>query len=110
MKSKKMNKKKNIITIIAVAFLSLALLNGWPYGFFMLLRFVVSISAIYNAWIAYEYKKEKWVWVFGFIAILFNPLIVIHLNRELWLFIDLVVGIFMLISMFIFKVNNEQKE
>ena len=103
------NKKKNIALLIATAFLFLALFNGWPYGFFTLLRFVVFASIAYIAWMAYEQKKEKWVWVFGFLAVLFNPFIIIHLNREIWSVIDLIVGIFMIVSVFIFKLKNDSE-
>jgi len=102
----KQNKKKNIALLIAATFLFVALFDGWPYGFFTLLRFVVFTSSAYVAWMAYEAQKEKWVWVFGFLAVLFNPFIVIHLNREIWSVIDLIVGIFMIISVFIFKLKN----
>ena len=100
------NKKKNIALFIAVAFLLIALFDGWPYGFFTLLRFVVFASTAYIAWMAYEVQKEKWVWIFGFLAVLFNPFIVIHLNREIWGVIDLIVGVFMIISLFALKLDK----
>jgi len=103
----KMNKKKNIALIIAVTFLFVALFDGWPYGFFTLLRFVVFASSAYVAYMAYEAQKEKWVWIFGFLAILFNPFIVIHLNREIWSVLDLIVGIFMIISVFVLKLEHK---
>jgi len=59
------SKKKNIATIISAVFLFLAMFNGWPYGFFTLLRFVVFASTAYIAWIAYEAKQEKWTWFSG---------------------------------------------
>jgi hypothetical protein len=93
-----MNKNKNIITIITAFFLFLALFDGWPYGFFTLLRFIVFSSSTYITWMAYVAQREKWAWVFGFLAVLFNPFIVIHLNREIWIVIDLIVGIFMIVS------------
>lgn len=99
------NKKKNIALLIAAAFLFVALFDGWPYGFFTLLRFVVFASSAYVAWMAYEAQKEKWVWIFGFLAVLFNPFIVIHLNREIWSVIDLIVGVFMIVSVFILKLK-----
>ena len=101
-----MNKKKNIALIIAATFLFVALFDGWPYGFFTLLRFVVFAISVYVAWMSYETKKEKWVWIFGFLAVLFNPFIVIHLNRETWSIIDLIVGVFMIISVFILKLKQ----
>jgi|SRR3989344_1612730 len=101
------NRKKSIVLLIAAAFLFIALFDGWPYGFFTLLRFVVFAGAAYIAWMAYEEKKEKWVWIFGFLAVLFNPFMVIHLNRELWSIIDLIVGIFMIVSIFTLKLGQK---
>lgn len=103
------NKKKNIVVIISSTFLFLALFDVWPYGFFTLLRFVVFASSAYVAWTAYKAQKEKWVWLFGFLAVLFNPFIIIHLNRKLWIIIDLIVGIFMIVSIFIFKLKSKNK-
>jgi len=103
-----LNKKKNIALFIAAAFLFAALFDGWPYGFFTLLRFIVFAASAYVAWIAYEQQKEKWGWIFGFLAVLFNPFIVIHLNREIWVVIDLIVGIFMIVSVFIIKLDQKQ--
>jgi len=97
------NKKKNIIVSIAALFLFVALIDGWPYGFFTLLRFVVFAATAYVAWMAYEQQKEKWIWIFGFLAVLFNPFFPIYLNRDLWSVIDLVVGLFLVASVFVLK-------
>jgi hypothetical protein len=101
------NKKKNIAAVVTTAFLFLALFNGWPYGFFTLLRFVVFASTAYIAWMAYEQKKEKWVWIFGFLAVLFNLFMVIHFNRELWSVIDVIVGVFMIVSIFTLRLGHK---
>lgn len=101
------NKKKNIILLISAVFLFLALVDGWPYGFFTLLRFVVFASSAYVAWMAYKSQKEKWVWIFGFLAVLFNPFIVIHLNREIWSVIDLIAGVFIMVTVFVLKLDSK---
>jgi len=64
--------------------LFVALFDGWPYGVFTLLRSVVFVSSAHVTWMAYEAQKKKWIWIFGFLAVLFNPLIVIRLNSEIW--------------------------
>ncbi len=102
-RQQKMNKKKNIILLIAAAFLFLALIDGWPYGFFTLLRFVVFASMAYIAWLAYEAKKEKWIWIFGFLAVIFNPFIPLYFGRDFWVVVDLIVAVFLIISIFVFK-------
>lgn len=99
----KQEKRIRWILVGMAALLLLALFDGWPYGYFTLLRIAVCAGSAYLAWEAGEADKETWVWVFGAIAVLFNPIIPIHLTREIWWPIDLAAGIFFLISIFRFK-------
>lgn len=99
---------KNILIITASTFLFIALFDGLPYGYFTLLRFVICIVSAYLAYKIYKDNKESlWVWAFGFIAILFNPIIIIHLQREQWWVIDLIAGIFFVLSIFLIKTKNK---
>jgi len=104
------NRRKNIAVIISTIFLFLALINGWPYGFFTLLRLIVFATSAYIAWATYIGQKEKWTWIFGFLAVLFNPFVVIHFTRELWSFIDISVGVFMIFSVFMLKLAQKARE
>lgn len=83
------------------------MVEGWPYGFFTLLRLVVFGTTAYISWLAYKSGQQAWTWVFCFIALVFNPLIPIHLNRGLWMIIDLLIGVFLIISIFAFKLPAE---
>jgi len=103
------NKKKNIVVIVPAIFLFLALFDGWPYGFFTFLRFVVFAATIYVAWMAYQQQKEKWTWIFGFLAALFNPFIQVYLSRGTWVIIDLFVALFLISSIFLLKFDKKQK-
>lgn len=100
-------KKKNIATIISAVFLFLAMFSGWPYGFFTLLRFVVFAMTAYVAWIAYETKQEKWTWIFGSLAVIFNPFIPLYFGRSFWVIVDLIVAIFLIISIFVFRFSKK---
>lgn len=102
------NKKKNIALLVAAAILFLALLDGWQYGFFTILRFVVFATTAYVAWLAYERKRERWVWIFGFVAALFNPFFPVHLSRETWVVIDLATGVFLLAVTFFFELDTNE--
>lgn len=69
----------------SAAFLLLALLP-LPYGYYTLLRIAICLVA---AWIAYvQWKHDDafsgWVVAFGGLAILYNPLLPVHLTREIW--------------------------
>lgn len=101
-----MNKKKNIALAIASIFLFLALLDGWQYGFFTILRFVVFSATAYVAWLSYDNEKEGWAWAMGAVAVLLNPFIPVHLTRDIWMVIDGVVGVFLLVSIFSLKLKD----
>ncbi len=99
---------KNILTIVASGFLFVALFDGLPYGYFTLLRFVVCAVGIYLAYRTYEDDHESlWAWLFAGVAVLFNPIIPIYLQRETWFIVDLVVGAIFLVSIFSVKLKNK---
>jgi hypothetical protein len=102
-------RNKNVAIVISIAFLFLAMIEGWPYGFFTLMRLVVFGTTVYLSWLAYNSEMQAWIWFFGFIALVFNPLIPLHLGRDLWKVIDLLVAVFLFISIFTFKLPKESK-
>ena len=67
-----------------------------PYGYYMLLRVIATGVFVWAAFMAYEHKHESLPWVYGVLAVLFNPLIKIHLPKELWAVVDIGSGILLL--------------
>jgi hypothetical protein len=106
-------KKRLILTVIASIFLFIAFADSGqhtalPYGYFTLMRFVVCSVVLHLAYLAYEEnKKSLWVWAFGFTAVLFNPIFIIHLKRTQWVPLDIVAGCFLVTSTFLFKTDNQ---
>lgn len=88
---------KNIVSKVSAAMLLIAILP-LPYGYYMLLRWLVSLSAIFLAWVANELGKKYWLSLMAIIALLFNPLIPIHLSKGTWTVIDLIVAILFFLS------------
>jgi hypothetical protein len=78
-------------------------LAKWPYGYYQLLRFIVCGVAVYIAYAAFNWQKIWAVWLLGFIAVLFNPLIPIHLSKALWQSIDVVCACVFFILAFAIK-------
>ena len=100
-------KYKKMVSIIAIIMLLLAIPSGiWPYGYYILLRWVVTGAALFVLWIAYELKKKTWPWIMGAIAILFNPIASIYLDKGTWVIIDIIVAVLFLVSMFKIKQKN----
>ncbi len=85
------------LRIIAAIFLFVAVSNI-PYSYYIILRFIICGVSICGIWYAYRVRKFLWLWVFSAIAILFNPIIPIHLKKEAWIIVDLAVIIVFLIS------------
>ena len=95
---------KNIASVIAILMLLLAIPSGiWPYGYYIILRWVVFGTALFILWTAYKLKRNTWIWIMGAIALLFNPIAPIHLNKETWVIIDFIVAGIFLISLFKIK-------
>jgi len=112
MDSQLLNKRPHLIPAIIAALMLLLALAPWPYGYYQLLRLVVCGVSVYTAFVTYQWGKLWATWVFGFIAILFNPLIPIHLSRKIWQPIDVVCGILFMVIVIILNqpVTSEGKK
>ena len=89
----------NWFKLVAIGFLLGALLDN-PYSYYQFLRWVILGIAAYSAYIAYESDKKAWTWILGLIALLFNPIIPFHFERETWQIFDIIVAAIFLISIF----------
>ena len=96
-------KIKNILTVICIIALLLAIPSIWPYGYYQLLRWLVSGTAIFILYAILKLEKKIWTWIMAIIAILFNPIVPINLMKGTWIAIDLIVAIVFIISLFKIK-------
>lgn len=78
--------------IISIIMLLLAIFP-LPYGYYTILRLVVCVTAGFLAWYSYKQQKLTWMWAMGVIALIFNPIIPLHLRKELWVVVDVIVAI-----------------
>ena len=81
---------KNIFWIAPLTVLGIGLLP-MPYGYYFLSRLVVCVCAVYYA-IQFIGKNDNTLaWIFGFFAILYNPIIPIHLGAKgLWIVVNII--------------------
>lgn len=94
---------------IYIAAMLLLCLAPMPYGYFMLVRFVMMVAC---GWMAYQYylrQKTVGTWVFGILALLFQPMYKIALGRTVWNIVDVIVAIFFIV-MFFFERKREEGE
>jgi len=88
-----------IVKIIAIIMLFWALADN-PYGYYQILRWVVAGVTGYSAYLSYRQDKKAWTWIMAIIAVLFNPIAPIYLNREIWSVLDVIVAAIIFISIF----------
>jgi len=84
-----------LLWLIPIALLLIAT-TRMPYGYHTLTRIVVCGFAVILAYVAWEEKvlfSRSWAVVFGLIAVLFNPIILVYLKRSTWFDIDIGVAI-----------------
>ncbi len=65
-----------------------------PYGYYTLSRFVVCACSIYFMHRIYLKNQTSFVWVFGFLALLYNPIIPVHLyQKEIWMVVNAITAV-----------------
>jgi len=86
-----------LLKLITSGMLFLAIFQ-LPYGYYNLLRLVVTISSGISSFNAYENKNVGIAILFAIICLLFNPILPIYLDKSMWIPIDIIVGIFFGVS------------
>ena len=59
-----------------------------PYGYYMLLRLVGCSVFVAAAVIAHGRGRNVLPWVYGLVALLFNPFFKVHFDKEVWAALD----------------------
>lgn len=65
-------------------------LSPLPYGYYMLTRVVVLLAALPVANTTYQRDKAftAWVALFVIVAVIFNPVVPLHLTRRVWMILN----------------------
>lgn len=70
-----------------------------PYGYFQLVRFLALVGFGILAYKAHNENSQTEMWIYGAMALLFQPLFKISLGRDLWNIVDVVVALGLLLSL-----------
>jgi hypothetical protein len=77
-------RRPHLIPAVIAAVMLLAATGKWPYGYYQFMRWAVCAAAVFVAYKGVTFKQVWAVCVFGAVAVLFNPLVPIHLKRATW--------------------------
>jgi hypothetical protein len=105
------NKLTNALFHIVPAGMLFAALGHWPYGYYTLLRVVVTTAALLTAF-AYQRTKTFSVWIglFLVVAAIFNPVVPLHLTRGVWSILNVAAGASFVGHSVVDRHNGKQKD
>lgn len=78
-----------IAIIYGAAALLLIAVAPLPYGYYVLLRLIATCVFAWAAYVAAQRKQAILPWVYGLLALVFNPFIKVFLPKEVWAVVDI---------------------
>ena len=73
-------------------------LQRWPYSYYTALRWAVFIITSCGAFRAVKVGQKAWPWIFGVLAVTFNPVAPIYFARSTWRVLDVLAASVLLLS------------
>ena len=74
--------------VVALVLLLIAIPQHDSTGYYSIVRWVVCAAFALLALEAHQLHKERWAWIWGVLAGIFNPIVPVHATRELWVLVD----------------------
>lgn len=99
----------DILCLVLAALMLLAVIP-FPYGYYVLVRFVAMVVFGYLAFSFFSDQKMEHAIIAGVLALLFQPFVKVALGREVWQVVDVVVGILLILYVFVRKKNDETRD
>jgi hypothetical protein len=87
----------------AALLLALSPLPIWPSGYYMLLTYVVGITAVLMVVRAQEVRSQRWLITWIVIAILYNPITPLHLPASFQPVLNLIIAALFLVCIRLFR-------
>ncbi len=82
----------HFVPCLIAAAMALVAIANLPYGYYTLMRLVVCATAIFVVVVGAKSGQMWAVWLYGILALLFNPVVPVHLTKGLWQPLDIVTG------------------
>ena len=96
-----------IAWLIAAVMLVFAAVEKQPDSFYTLLRWVCCAVFAYSAFTSFQMKRLLWLCIFGVLAVLFNPIFPLGLDRTQWIAADwFAIGAVVIAALVFWKVSK----
>lgn len=103
-----MNPRLVIPAFASAALLLGALADHGSYDYFMVMRWVVTVSAAWIAFVAYQLQRDPLMWLFIASAILFNPVAMVTMGKEQWAPVDVVAALVFAAAPFVVRERRSE--
>ncbi len=98
---------KNVFWIAPIVVMTIGIFP-LPYGYFTLLRLVVCGCALFYTLNFFQQKNIIFLWIFGFIAFLYNPIFPIYLyEKAIWIVVNFITAIIFFMASSKIQIYNE---
>lgn len=87
-----------IVTGLAAGLLLWAMRSTNPYGYYLLLRWVICPICLYLALATLRKRLTGWAWLLGVLAVMYNPVLRVHLTRGVWALVNGITAILLLVA------------
>ena len=88
---------------IILALLFFFCLFSLPYGFYQFVRFAALLGFVVLSYRAYQQGRQTEMVIYGALALLFQPFFKFALGRTMWNIVDVVVGLGLIASIWLFN-------
>ena len=106
-----MKERPHLVPNIVASTMLLVAIAPMPYDYYNILRWAICLAALYIESIGVLWRKHGTWWVaivFGYVAILFNPINPADLAKIAWILIDLVCSVLFGYTPFAIKKSPEE--
>ena len=79
----------------------------FPYGYYQVLRIVVTIASGIICYTSLNSNERGWAITFGLVCLLFNPFTPIHLNKGLWVLSNIIIATIFFVAWKAASAQNE---
>jgi hypothetical protein len=90
--------RPHLVPCAIAALSSFIAIADLPYGYYTLMRLIVCATAVFVVVVAAKSKQMWAAWAFSLLALLFNPIVPVHLTKGLWQPLDFIAGVLLVVS------------
>ncbi|PYJ46295.1 MAG: hypothetical protein DME50_15710 [Verrucomicrobia bacterium] len=96
-----------ILWLITAVMLVFAVVEKQSDSFYTLVRWVCCAAFAYSVVISFQMKRMLWLCIFAVLAIVFNPIFVLRLDRSQWIVADwFSIGVMVIAAFVFWKVSR----